>query len=38
MKRASRRASFGVIVLIAATISAAGLAVMMRRKRLHGHG
>jgi hypothetical protein len=39
MKRGSRRrkVSFGLMVLIAATIAAAGLALMMRMQRLHGH-
>jgi len=34
----SRKMSLGLIVLIAATISAAALAVVMRTQRLHGSG
>jgi hypothetical protein len=35
-KRHRRKMTLGVIVLIAATVSAAALAVMLRAQRLHG--
>ena len=33
-----RRVSFGLVMLIAATVSAAALAVVMRTQRLQGRG